>query len=89
MTFVLIIYNIYFPRKNRAYSLKSVESSTKQLVAGMKYVIRGNFDSAANGADQVCTVNIWRRSWLGKDVVSIECDNERKFNFEINKPVDE
>lgn len=71
-----------------SFSLISILSSTKQVVAGLKYVINGKY-STTNGPDLECTTNIWSRPWLGKKEVNFECDNQNKHEFTINKPVND
>lgn len=67
--------------------LLRIVSSTKQVVAGMKYVIDAEFSN--KGASEVtnCKVSIWDRPWLenGREI-NFECDENKKYT--INKQHD-
>lgn len=51
----------------------------------MRYVIRGLF-GVASGPNQLCTLGIWQRSWLGETKSTIDCEHNH-FTVDIIKPV--
>lgn len=64
--------------------LISVEKVTQQVVAGIKYVVKGTFKFG----DEVkqCDVEIWHRAWIEGDdgtQLKAECDNEIRFKTRV------
>lgn len=55
----------------------TIQSITRQIVAGMKYEIIGMFKVA--GSNRKCTVTIWSRAWVDdpaeKTKIKADCEN--------------
>lgn len=64
------------------YSLSSIDSVTTQVVAGITYKIKGKF-SSKNNVDKECTMEIWSRSWLRLNLVTMTCGEDKPYEFEV------
>lgn len=62
--------------------LVEIEDVTKQIVAGIKYIVKGTFKT---GEDQKkCTVEVWHRAWIEGDEgtkLKAECENGVRFKI--------
>lgn len=62
---------------DKPLELVSVEKVTKQVVAGIKYIVQGTFKSQGEEDEKKCTVELWHRAWIkGNDGTQLKADCE-------------
>lgn len=62
---------------DKPLELVSVEHITRQVVAGIKYIVEGTFKTEGDEDEKKCTVELWHRAWIsGNDGTQLKADCE-------------